>query len=108
MSKFANVSDEELRQELECRAEAKRDAEFMERRERLRTLVTNRDALLALVPHGRSSCSDDDPNNGFYSRSGGGPRCDRCALMELTEDHADNFDFTLDLRFTRVLSQQVL
>jgi len=43
------------------------------------------DALLALVPHGRTSCSDENPLNGMGTYSWGGARCDRCALLEIKE-----------------------
>ena len=41
--------------------------------------------------HGRTSCSDDDLNNGFYSRCDGTwhGRCTRCMWLEIAKDEQD-------------------
>jgi len=35
------------------------------------------------VEHGRTSCSDEDANNGYESSSGDWPRCTRCLLLDV-------------------------
>lgn len=49
-----------------------------------RTLFANRDLLLSLMEHSRTSCSDTDLANRFFGQ-GGHPRCYKCALMALDE-----------------------
>lgn len=35
--------------------------------------------------HNRTSCNDDDLNNGFYTARCGQYRCSRCALLQILE-----------------------
>lgn len=36
--------------------------------------------------HGRTSCTDDDLSNGFYSRKDGSQhKCSRCALLQIID-----------------------
>jgi hypothetical protein len=52
--------------------------------------------LDALVPeHGRTSCSDENPLNGWGARSDGGHRCWRCALLQ--GGFPEGYHLTLDL-----------
>ena len=73
------------------------------RRLRWANLLANKAALLAVFPeHDRTSCSDDNVANGFYSRSDNGPRCTRCALLEAEEWNGEDFEFSLELSFNYV------
>ena len=95
------ATDRELQDELARReAERKSDA-LLARQEYFRVLVQNRDSLLALIPHGRTSCSDQDIRNGLGSAEYGA-RCTRCALLELTEHDAHSYDAELSLTFRPV------
>ena len=38
--------------------------------------------LLSLFEHGRTSCSDDNVCNGWWSNEDDTPRCNKCALIE--------------------------
>lgn len=98
MSALTNLSDDELRAELARREKERADAATLVRSERFTTLVRNRDVLLELVPHGRTSCSDSNPINGLDS-SEHGPRCTRCALLELGVGDAFLYEFELSLNF---------
>lgn len=54
--------------------------------------------ILKFTKHDRSSCSDDDPCNGFYYDKSNkrSYRCRKCALMELLEEKSGFFDFCLE------------
>ena len=76
-------------QDLEKEAKARRDETLRVQREQEAAVRDQMmpvvDALLSVIPHGRSSCSDSKPINGLGSHSGGGHRCDRCALLDIRE-----------------------
>lgn len=98
MNNLENFTEAELREELKKREEMAAEAERKERAERFRLLVENRETLLRFVPHGRTSCSDTDRANGFGSAEYG-PRCTRCALLEVNEFDHEVYDFDLTLQF---------
>lgn len=105
MSKLVSeMTDTELAAELERRknvAELSAQAHAQaQRKEKFQLLLKHREALLALVPHSRTSCSDGNVSNSFTSATRH-PRCPRCALLELNESpwSAENFDFDLHLSF---------
>ena len=103
MSNLSKFSKEELAAEMARRNVEEKEAEAIIRRAGFQILVDNKDALLALFPeHNRTTCSDVQRHNGFYTRSDNGPRCTRCALLDLSMHFADNFDFDLVLTFRYV------
>jgi hypothetical protein len=93
----ANAQKEEERRARKELAAARRTEEAIRFTQEFRHHVT-RAALDVLVPeHGRTSCSDDNRINGF-GPSGGYPRCDRCALLDmLIGDAVLPGDFTVRL-----------
>jgi hypothetical protein len=96
-----HLTDQELQAELERRQLEREQAAARARQDRFVALVEHREALLALVPHGRTSCSDENPVNGISV----GTRCNRCALLEVTEFDFQYYDFDLTLNF-RYLPQE--
>jgi hypothetical protein len=98
MNTLTDLSDEELRAELARREKQRELAALEVARARFATLLQSREALLELMPHERTSCSDSNPVNGLESAEYG-PRCSRCALLELSEVDADYFEFELSLNF---------
>lgn len=89
MSDLKKYSDKDLQAEL-----ARRAKEAEEARERAHAAhadavakTLTKEFVDALMPsHQRTSCSDDNRANGFYTGSDRMPRCDRCALLELLEN----------------------
>ncbi|AQH05558.1 hypothetical protein A9R05_41780 (plasmid) [Burkholderia sp. KK1] len=81
-----HVSDDTLRAELARREGAAAESARAEREAANRKILENRDVLLALMTHDRTTCSDALPNNG-YSAVGrdGQPRCAKCFLMWMGE-----------------------
>lgn len=77
--------------------------------EKIRYLRENKDVILPLLKHSRTSCSDENPCNSYeYSR--GYARCNKCWLMEILNDEwydendGENVDFDIefDVEFHRV------
>lgn len=56
--------------------------------------------------HNRTSCSDDELNNGFYSNNGY-TRCFRCTVLEIIKkgympkSHSLSCDFSIDDKLAR-------
>lgn len=94
-------TDQDLKAELQRREEARKALEVQERQDRFRLLVQHRDVLLKFVPHGRTSCSDEDPCNG-PGTAGYGARCDRCALLQLNEYDCESYDVQVGLHVRAV------
>ncbi len=100
-----DLSDEELYAELNRREQARKaqaEAERLERERREReakeamfAVIRERsDAFLAITPHTRTSCSDENPNN---SRRG----CTRCVLLEFLKESwasTEDWDIEFDLK----------
>lgn len=99
MTNLAQFTNAELTAELERRAEEQRLIDLELRRREFRKLIQHREALLDLISHSRTSCSDERTINGFGSADSGA-RCARCALLELDELDADLYDVKLELTFT--------
>lgn len=85
----------------------------LEKRDIVMTLFTNKltekqiDALLVVfAEHDRTSCSDKNSVNGFYTRSDKGFRCTRCALLDLTRGGiAGNFKLDISVMDSYVNEQ---
>ncbi len=52
-------------------------------KEFIKFLQDNKDVILKLFQHGRTSCDDDHITNGWGSADGGGCRCNKCGLIEI-------------------------
>jgi hypothetical protein len=56
--------------------------------------------ILNLIDHSRTSCSDENPSNGYESDRGYA-RCTKCHLMEILDDHEDGInDFLVSIDFS--------
>lgn len=101
-------------EELEIQIKA---AEDEERRERQNAVIKKiesitpegKEALLSLIEHENSSCSDDWPANGYYI-SGYGPDakkprwdCKKCMLIQILDGrHGGRFDFDISVEIKKV------
>jgi len=93
---LVDLTDAELQAEMDRRRKAREDAEAQRRRARADTLsrVLTREVIDALRPdHDRTTCDDERPNNGWGTRSDGGYRCTRCALLQGAPE--DGYDIAL-------------
>lgn len=85
MANLEQASTADLKAELERREAAAAEAALHARIEKNMLFLNNRDTLLQLMEHGRTSCSDDNPINGMDPGSGRTvPRCYKCALINLS------------------------
>ena len=94
MSDLSNTTDADMRAELKRRDDAARAKEKADRLATNRIIFAARDTILPLLRHDRSSCSDENPNNGSLSL--GIPRCEKCALMTLEDWNLE--DVSIDLQ----------
>lgn len=101
MEKLQEFTDAELAAELERRKTQTRKKELERRQRIINTIIQHRETLLALIPHSRTSCSDTLRPNSFGSADYG-PRCARCALLELEETDAHEYDVSVTIQFHRV------
>lgn len=77
---------------------------------KIRYIRDNKDVILPLLKHSRTSCSDEHPCNGCYDYSKGYARCNKCWLMEIIDDEwydendGENVDFDVEfeVEFHRV------
>lgn len=93
------AEEKRLQDELVKIQKARKEREAEERYERNKKILDNKHLLLPLIEHTRTSCSDKDIANGFHSATYG-PRCVRCALLELGEHNLDVYNIHLTLEFT--------
>jgi hypothetical protein len=69
---------------------------------RLDILRSNKDLILSLFEHNRTSCSDENPDNG-YSYVNGHSRCNKCHLMEiLDEEYNNDFEVSFDIMINKI------
>ena len=102
-----SVPETDLLAEVKRRQDAREAAERVARETRrlLTAKALTRDVIDALCPdHGRTSCTDERPVNGWGSNGEGHePRCTRCALLETlhTGSIDEGFIFAVRLEAAR-------
>jgi hypothetical protein len=74
-----DIPDDQLDAEIERRKQQKRRMAEEQLEEEAQHLLDNVDAILLLMTHSRSSCSDADPCNSSYRA--GRCRCNKCEVM---------------------------
>jgi hypothetical protein len=58
--------------------------------------------ILNLIEHDRTSCSDENPSNGYGSASYGA-RCEKCHLIEiLNEDYNNDFSVSFGVSIKKI------
>ena len=96
-----------VRQELDAQiAAAEEDAQRQREAEVVKKInsitAEQREAIMRLTEHDRTSCSDQQPING-YSYMDRRWRCRKCMLMEiLNGEHGGRFDFDIDIGIREV------
>lgn len=104
---LANLSNEELKllvvatkQELERRKQEEEEKLYRQLEAIQKTLIP--EFVDAIHPeHSRTTCSDKNLENGFYSSSSGGcPRCTRCGLLEMIQGTSLPYGVSLRLVFS--------
>lgn len=103
------MNKEELlkkQKEIEKQLEDIREIEYKQRIEanriKLDKLRNDKDFILSLFEHQRTSCSDDYISNGYGSAEYGA-RCNKCHLIEiLNSDYDNEFEVCLDFTITKI------
>lgn len=92
---------EELRKEIDTKIAEEKEKIAQEKRDATTAKIDSfteeqKEFLLSLIEHDRTSCSDTNVSNGLYSSRDGGWRCRKCMLIEvLNGEHGGEFDFSL-------------
>ena len=99
-------------EELEKKIADAEECELIKARKKVSEKIENmseyeKEIILKYMKHGRSSCSDDNPINGFfrsmYDNDREGWRCDKCMLMEiLNGEFGGRYDFRLSVEIFEV------
>jgi hypothetical protein len=66
--------------------------------EKINKFRENKDLILSLLDHGRTSC--DDYNNGIDDE--GHYRCAKCALKHILENEYDDYDITFNVEIEKI------
>jgi len=102
---------EEKMRKLKSQLQEIKDKEYQQRLEKnkikLDELRENKDFILSLFDHSRTSCSDQYPMNG-YIEDYGYARCNKCFLMEILNSEYDNsFEVSFDININKVYKEKV-
>lgn len=66
-------------------------------------LRKNKDFVLSLFEHSRSSCSDENPCNGYHFDEQHA-RCEKCHLIEILNDEFNNdFEVMLSVNIVKIV-----
>lgn len=63
--------------------------------DKIRTMRENKDIILSLLAHDRTSCNDKNPFNGFDLHKGYA-RCDKCFLIEILNGEYEDGEFDVN------------
>lgn len=81
--------------------EERRLEKISENQKKIQYMRDNKDVILKLIPHSRTTCSDTNPCNG-YCREDGYARCNKCFLIEILEGYYDEFEVSFDLSISEI------
>lgn len=102
---------EKEKKEIEEKISKIKEEKFAGRRRRVSEKLSSltedqKNFLLSLIDHDRSSCSDENIANGLYSSSNGRWRCRKCMLIEvLNGEHGADYDFTFSVDFEELFEE---
>lgn len=89
---------EELQKIIDDRKKLAEDKNYRKIHSKINSITDDEiKTILKFTKHDRTSCSDDDPCNGFYYDKNDKEtyRCRKCALMEILKEKSGFFDFYL-------------
>lgn len=105
MSKLDNLrkQKDELEAQIKAAEEEEQRAREKEVLDKIEAMTPEKKAMiLTHMKHDRTSCSDENPCNG-YSYYNNRYRCRKCMLMEiLNEEHGGRFDFDIVVEIREV------
>ena len=86
-----DISDQELRSELERREHIREEKQRIENMQRATTILQYIDTLINLSHHSKTSCSDENPCNHWRNE------CPRCSLIFAKKDNYVGFDVSIKI-----------
>lgn len=100
--RLLDEQQKQLEEEIQkAEAEARTKAESAVENKLMSMSATEKLWLLSHLMHDRSSCSDENPCNG-YSYANNRWYCRKCMLMQMLDgDHGGKFDFDIDVTINR-------
>ena len=107
VTKLSKQELENLSKEIDQQRQKIKEQELKEYKEEVKAKIEklrmNKDLLLGLIKHSRTSCSDDNVCNG-YGSADYGARCAKCHLIEILNDEwlDGDFDIEIDVTITKV------
>lgn len=108
---MGNPAIEELRKrkaEIEAQLREAEEKDLAERREAVSEKIyglseEQKKVILSLLEHDRTTCSDENPCNGYFYSSERW-RCRKCMLMEIfNHEHGGDFDFKICVEIEKVV-----
>ena len=104
---------EELQKIIDDRKKLAEDKNYRKIHSKINSITDDEiKTILKFTKHDRTSCSDDDPCNGFYYDKNDKEtyRCRKCALMEILKEKSGFFDFYLQpvlIRYDDLTDSQI-
>lgn len=103
-----NERKQKLRAELKEIEDQERRERDVEKYHQLIGILDAGDTILPFIRHTRTSCSDENPVNGYTtSGRGGNVRCTKCAFMDAVESWKDNREWLLPLESGEEIEKQI-
>jgi len=103
ISKMSAQELQELSEQLEKQKQILKDEKLNKRKNIAKTKIMKlreqKDLILSLIDHSRTSCSDSNVCNG-YGSADYGARCTKCHLIEIFDKEWDDGDWEIDFDVT--------
>ena len=106
LSEMSKEELKNLKKQIELQENKIKEKEIEDRKQKAKIKLDkfreNKEIILNLIEHDRTSCSDENPCNG-YGSADYGARCKKCHLIEiLNDDEMDGFDVSVDFIITKI------
>ena len=107
LSEMSKEELESLKKQIKLQEDEIKERELENRRQKAKVkldkIKENKELILSLLEHSRTSCSDENPCNGNGSADYGA-RCNKCYLIEILNDEwGDDFDISFDIKIARII-----
>ena len=108
ISKMSAQELQELSEQLEKQKQILKEEELNKRKNiaksKMEKLREQKDLILSLINHSRTSCSDSNICNG-YGSADYGARCTKCHLIEIFDKEWDDGEWEVDFDVTITMVQ---
>ena len=106
ISEMSKEELESLKKQIKLQEDEIKEKELENQRQKAKAKLDkireNKEFILSLLEHSRTSCSDEHPCNG-YGSADYGARCKKCHLIEILNDEWGNsFDVNFEITITEI------